>query len=115
MKKSTKDKSDLTGVAFTIQASKEKGFNNFKICTLFIEDGEIIHTEKSQEFAAFEAIARTEIFINAALWNLSSRYKDGDYQSLGGDQRKEIINKLSETNPELLKKISKALYLEAKK
>ncbi len=100
----------MTGVAFTVEASNDTGhFPNYRICTLFLVDGQIVHIERSQEFAAFEAIARTEIYVNAALWNLSSRYKPGLYQSLGGDQRDELINRLKKTNPELLAKIAPAL------
>lgn len=99
----------FTGVAFTVQASKEAGFNNYRICTLFIVDGEIVHIEKSQEFAAFEAIARTEMLVNSSLWNLSSRYKHGEYQSLGGDARDELINRLKAKSPDVLEKITPAL------
>jgi hypothetical protein len=101
----------LTGVAFTVQASKDQGFSNYRICTLFLVDGKIVHIDKSQPFAAFEAIARTEMFVNSALWNLSSRYTPGAFQSLGGDQRDELINRLKATNPELLKKLAPALGL----
>lgn len=100
---------ELTGVAFTVQASKANGFSNYRICTLFIVEGEIVHVEKSQEFAAFETIARTEMFVNSSLWNLSSRYRDGEYQSLGGDQRDELVNRLIKKDPELLAVIAPAL------
>lgn len=103
---------DFTGVAFSAQASKDSGtFSNFRICTLFIVDGEIVHVERSQEYATFETIARTEIFVNAALWNLSARYEPGAYQSLGGDARDELVRRLEKSNPDLLKRISPALYM----
>lgn len=104
----------MTGVAFTIEASKDVGFANYRICTLFVVDGEIVHIEKSQEFAAFETIARTEILVNSGLWNLSSRYLPGAFQSLGGDHRDELVNRLKKTNPELLKKIGPALHFPDK-
>lgn len=105
----------FTGVAYTVQASREKGFNNFKICTLFIVDGGIVHIEKSQEYAGFEAISRTEILVNSSLWNLSSRYEDGAYQSLGGDHRDALINRLKANDPELLKTIMPALFVKGEK
>lgn len=110
-KKIKEPQSGMTGVAFTFQASSDAGFSNFRIVTVFIVDGEIVHTERSQEYATFEALAKTEVFLSAAIWNLSSRYKPGDYQSLGGDQRSEIVNRLKATDPELLKRIAPALHL----
>lgn len=106
----------FTGVAFTVQASNTQGFPNYRICTLFVVDGQIVHIEKSQEFATFEAISRTEIQIHSAIWNLSSRYQDGDYQSLGGEHRDALIARLSNPDPkrggdpELLERIMPALY-----
>lgn len=102
----------FNGVAFTFQASNGSGFSNYRICTLFIVEGEIVHIEKTQEYATFEALARGEVLLSAGIWNLSSRYKSGDYQSLGGDQRDELINRLKKTDPELLKKIEPALCLK---
>lgn len=104
----------MTGVAYTFQASNDMGFSNFRICTLFVVDGKIVHIEKSQEYAGFEAIARTEIFINAGLWNLSSCYKSGAFQSLGGEARDEFVNRMKKTNPELLKKLAPAIGLPRK-
>jgi hypothetical protein len=102
----------LTGVAFTIQASNDTGrFPNFRICTLFLVDGQVEHIERSQEFAAFEAIARTEIFVNTALWNLSNRYAPGRFQGMGGDHQRDFIARITKDNPELLKKIAPALGL----
>lgn len=92
-------------VAFTFQASKEKGFSNFKIVTLFVRNGEIVHVEKGQEFATFEAIARSEVFVSAAIWNLSSRYRPGLYTTLGGDQVRELLPRLEKQNPEALERI----------
>lgn len=103
----------FTGVAFTTQASKDTGFCNYRICTLFIVDGKIVHVEKSQEFALFETIARSEIIMDRAHWNLSNNYRDGAYQSLGGDERDKLINRLIKENPGLLKLISPALGIEA--
>lgn len=101
-----------TGVAFTVQASNDTGhFCNYRICTLFIVDGEIVHAERTQEFAAFEAIARTEMLVNSSLWNLSSRYQAGALQSLGGDARDELVNRLKKKDPALLKLIAPALFL----
>jgi hypothetical protein len=114
MAKSKKSKDavpGLTGVAFTIQASKDQTFANFRIVTLFLVDGEVVHTETSQPFATFEALARTEVFLSAAIWNLSSRYADGDFMSLGGDQRDELVNRIKKHDPALLEKIAPALYM----
>lgn len=103
----------FTGVAFTTQATKSSGFPNFKICTLFIVGGKIVHIEKSQEYALFETIARTEIQVDRAHWNLSNNYRDGAYHSIGGDDRDKLVNRLSKDNPELLRKIAPALGIEA--
>lgn len=103
---------NMTGVAFSIQASKDTGqFSNYRIILLFIVNGEIVHSERTQEFAAFETIARTDVLVTGSLWNLSSRYKAGDFQSLGGDARDEVVARLKKTNPELLKKIAPALHM----
>lgn len=101
----------FNGVAFTIQANKSGSFSNFRIVTLFIVGGEIVHQEKSQDYSTFEAIARAEIFLHRAIWNLSNRFKHGDYQSLGGEQRDELVARLKKHNPELLEKIAPALYI----
>jgi len=104
----------MTGVAYTVQASKDTGsFANYRICTLFFVDGDLVHVEKSQEYAAFEAIARTEIFVNSSLWALSSRYQHGEFQTLGGDQRDELVNRLKKKDPALLRKIAPALGMTA--
>lgn len=96
----------VTCVAFTFQASNDTGsFCNYRICTLCIQDGKIVHIEKSQEFATFEAIARAEVFISASLWNLSSRYQPGLYTALGGDQCRDLIAKLERHDPEALKRV----------
>jgi hypothetical protein len=92
-------------VALTFQASKDQGFSNFRICTLFILGGKIVHIEKTQEFATFESIARAEVLISASLWNLSSRYQPGLYTTLGGDQRTELLARLKKENSETLEKI----------
>lgn len=103
--------SSLTGVAFTVEASKDGGFSNYRIVTLFLVEGEVVHIEKTQEFAAFETIARTEMLVNSSLWNLSSRYKPGLYQSLGGEPRDLLVERLKKTNPKLLQTIAPALGL----
>lgn len=109
-------KNGLTGVAFTVEASNDtRQFCNYRICTLFIIDGAIVHIERTQEFAAFEAIARTEMLVNSSLWNLSSRYKPGALQSLGGDARDELVNRLKKNDPGLLEKISPALGITREK
>ncbi len=109
--KAASQTSGITGVAFTVEASKTAGFDNFRICTLFIVDGEIVHIEKSQEYAGFETVARTEILVSGALWNLSSRYRHGLIQSLGGEHRDALVNRLKKTDPALLKRIAPALNL----
>lgn len=107
--------SPLDCVAITFQASKDSGsFSNFRIVTLFIRNGKIVHLERSQEFATFEAIARAEVIINASLWNLSSRYKPGLYTTLGGDQVRELLPRLERTNPEALRMILPLLDPEEK-
>ncbi len=102
----------ITGIAVTIEATKPGNFCNFKICTLFIIDGEIVHVDKSQEFAMFETIARTEILMDRALWHLSNKYQDGKHLSLGGDDRDKLINQLKKENPKILAKIAPALGID---
>ena len=98
-------------VAVTFQASKDSGaFSNFRIVTLFIKGGKIVHIEKSQEFATFEAIARAEVLISASVWNLSSRYRPGLYTTLGGDQVRELVPRLERTNPDALSKIRPIIH-----
>ncbi len=103
----------LTGIALTTEASSDSGFSNFRICTLFIIDGEIVHTEKSQEFALFETIARSEILMDRAHWHLSNCYKKGQLLTLGGEDRDKLVNRLNDENPELLAKIAPALGIDA--
>lgn len=100
---------NITGVAYTMEAAKDAGFSNFRIVTLFLIGGEIVHVEKSQPFATFEALARAEILMSDSIWNLSSRYKDGAVQSMGGNSRDELVNRLKKTNPELLYRIGPAI------
>lgn len=103
---------DLTGVAFTVQAAKKNGpLNCYHICILFFVDGQLVHIEKSQEYASFDAIERIDENSEASLWNLSMRFRSGDYQSLGGDSRDELVNRLKKTDPDLLAKIAPALHL----
>jgi hypothetical protein len=51
------------------------------------------------------------MLVNSSLWNLSSRYQHGRIQSLGGDARDELVNRLKATHPSLLQKIAPALGL----
>ncbi len=100
----------ITGVAYTVEASKDQGFSNYRILTLFIVDGELIHIERSQPFSSFEAIARTEVLIDASIWNLSSRYADGVVQGMGGEARDALVSKLKkQENQALLDKILPAI------
>jgi hypothetical protein len=103
----------MTGIAVTTEASRDSGFSNFRVCTLFIVDGEIVHVEKSQEFALFETIARAEILMDRAHWHLSNHYKPDALMTLGNDDRDRLVSRLSADNPELLRKIAPALGLEA--
>jgi hypothetical protein len=103
----------FTGVAFTTQASTDAGFSNFRICTLFVVDGQIVHTEKSQEYALFETVARMEILIDRAHWHLSNRYRKGLFLGLGGDDRDKLVTRLKNEDPGLLTKIAPALGIEA--
>ncbi len=102
----------MTGIALTTEASNDAGFSNFRICTLFIVNGEIVHVEKSQEFALFETIARSEILMDRAHWHLSNVYRVGEFLSLGGDDRDKLVNRLKDEDPELLAKIAPALGLQ---
>lgn len=103
----------MTGIALTTEASGDAGFSNFRVCILFVVDGEIVHIERSQEFALFETIARAEIMLDRAHWHLSNKYKKGKYLCLGGDDRDKLVNRLKSDNPELLRLIAPALGLEA--
>lgn len=111
MSKPEKKRAGLTGVGFSIEAALDNGFSNFRILMLFIVDGELIHVEKSQPYATYEALAKTELILSGSIWNLSTRFKDGRIQSLGGDTRDELVNRLKKTNPQLLVRISPALGL----
>lgn len=103
----------LTGVAVTMQASREAGFSNFRIVKLFIVEGEIVHVEKSQPYATFEALAFAEVHMTRATWNLSSRHADGHYQSMGNEDRDALVERLKVTDPDLLERIRPALALPA--
>jgi hypothetical protein len=103
----------LTGIALTTEASRDSGFSNFRICTLFIVNGQIVHVEKSQEFALFETIARSEILMDRAHWHLSNCYKGGKFITLGGEDRDKLVNRLHAEDPELLARIAPALGLES--
>jgi hypothetical protein len=103
----------MTGIALTTEASRDSGFTNYRICILFIVDGEVVHVEKSQEYALFETIARFEILMERAHWNLSNTYRDGMLMSLGGDDRDRIINRLKVESPDVLKRIAPALGITA--
>lgn len=102
----------MTGIALTTETSSAAGFSNFRVCTLFIVNGEIVHTEKSQEFVLFEAIARAEIILDRALWHLSNKYKPGMFLTLGSEDREKLVNRLRIDNPDLLDRIAPALGIE---
>lgn len=102
----------LTGIALTTEASGDAGFSNFRICTLFIVQGQIVHIERSQEFALFETIARAEILLDRAHWHLSNKYKLGTFITLGSEDREKLVNRLNDENPELLDRIAPALGIE---
>lgn len=105
-------KEPITGVAYIMQAVKDQGFNNFRICALFIENGEIVHVEKSQPYAAFEALAKADHRFTLAHWELNSRFKDGLYMGMGGEDKVSLLSRL---DPKTIKKISNALAIEVPK
>ncbi len=100
---------NLTGVSFSFEACNINNFSAFRIVTIFIVDGQIVHVERSQPYATFEAIAKTEVLISGATWNLSARFKDGDMSGLGGEAVRELSNRLKVSDPALLKRIGPAI------
>ena len=104
---------NFSGIALTTVGSKDNDFSNYRMCVLFIVEGQIVHIEKSQEFALFEAIARHEIVLDRAHFNLSTNYKPGSFLRLGKEDRDKLVNRLKKDDPELLSKIAPALGLPA--
>lgn len=99
----------MTGVAYTMEAAKDGTFSAFRVVTLFLIGGEVVHVEKSQPYVTFEAIAHAEIKLSRSTWGLSSKFRDGALIELGGETRDELVNRLKKTDPELLYKIGPAI------
>ena len=103
----------LTGISFALECAKDQGvFNNFRILYLFIVDGEIVHVEKSQPYGSFEAFDILDMKMRRSGWNLNSRFKDGDMNGFGGEDRDELVNRLTKKDPELLERIRPALGIK---
>jgi hypothetical protein len=103
------EKQGITGVAFSFEAAKDQGFSNYRILTLFLVDGELVHTERSQPYATYEALAKAEVMMSNSIWNLSARFRDGLVQGLGSEDRDRLFSRLS---PEIKPLISPALGIK---
>lgn len=67
----------ITCVARSFECFDNQGFRNFRVVTLYIEDGVIVKVEKSDPWAQFEAIAKQEVMIEMAMLNLNNNWAPG--------------------------------------
>jgi hypothetical protein len=67
----------FTGVARSVEAYDNQGHNNFRIVTLYIENGIVTRIVRSDPYANFELIAKLEIQNELAIMNLNNNWKDG--------------------------------------
>lgn len=100
----------LTGVTYGIRAIRHQGFSSFELVTFFLVNGVLVHTEYSQPYASFEAIARFHVLIDSSVWNLQANYQNGRLFRMGGEQRDALVKKLKASDQlELLAKIDPAM------
>ncbi len=71
------DVTKFTGVARSVVCFNNNGFKNFKIITLYIENGVVQKTEQSDPYAHFELNAKLEVQNQLAVWNLNDKWENG--------------------------------------
>lgn len=64
------------GISFSVQCFENNGHRNFRILTQTIEANEVTHTEYSDPYAIWEAIARLELHIANACLSLNGKWMD---------------------------------------
>jgi hypothetical protein len=74
--------SDFTGVARSVVAYNNQGFKNYRIITLYLEQGRVVRQEHSDPYANFEAISRLELANEKSMLHLNNNWKSGDTLSL---------------------------------
>jgi len=77
MKNSTEYDPEFTGIARSVICIHNQGFNNFQICTLYIEKGKVVKMDKSDMWASFECFAFLEMISKRSCDNLNNNFKDG--------------------------------------
>lgn len=64
-------------VARTVEAFDNQGFRNFRILTLYIENGVVRHIDKSDPYASFETISRMELSNELSILHLNNTWENG--------------------------------------
>lgn len=77
MVNSTELNPDFTGLARSIICVNNQGFNNFQICTLYIEKGVVVKIEKSDMWANFETIAMMDLINHYSMIHLNGVFEHG--------------------------------------
>ena len=67
----------FTGTVRSVICSANQGFRNFKIITLTIENGKVTSQALSDNYAAFEAIARLDLLTQMDTIRLNNNWEDG--------------------------------------
>lgn len=66
---------DFTGVARSIECFDNQGYRNFKILTLYIENGTVVMADYSDPYAQFEAISKLNHFNDLGTLHLNNCWK----------------------------------------
>lgn len=75
-KETYEDAMKFTGVARSVEAYDNQGFNNFRIVTLHIENGVVVKVHKSDPYQNFELIAMNELVTEKSIINLNNNWAD---------------------------------------
>lgn len=77
MKNSVVLEPPFTGIARSLVCVKNQGFNNYQVCTLYIEKGKVIRMDKSDMWQSFEAFSFLETVSKISCDHLNSNFEDG--------------------------------------
>lgn len=68
---------EFSGVARSAVCFDNQGNRNFKILTLYIEQGKVVRMDLSDAYAQFEAIFKLDLWSDRALTHLNNNWFDG--------------------------------------
>lgn len=77
MKNHTLEHPNFTGIARSVVCYKNQGYSNFRIHTLYIENGEVVKMDISDPWANFETAAILENVSHISMIHLNNTFEDG--------------------------------------